>query len=231
MKVQSPSGPAIGAGATVVLADDHQVVRLGLRALLEAEPGLRVVGEAADGLEAVQLVDRLRPGILVLDLMLPGLNGLEVTRQVRQRSPQTRVIILSMHANEAYVLEALRKGAAAYVLKRSGAADLVQAVREVVAGRRYLSAPLSERAIATYVEKAEAAALDPYETLTTREREVLHLAAEGCTSADIAARLSLSPRTVEMHVRNTLAKLDCRSRTEATARAYTLGLVTAAASR
>ena len=130
---------------TIVLADDHRVVRQGLRALLEAEPGFRLVGEAGDGLETVQLVERLHPDVLVLDLMMPGLNGLEVTLQVGKRSPQTRVVILSMHANEAYVLEALRNGAAGYVLKDAGVTELVQAVREVTAGRRDLSTPSTVR--------------------------------------------------------------------------------------
>jgi len=154
---------------TIVLADDHHVVRQGLRSLLEAEPDFSVVGEAGDGLEAAQLVERLQPDVLVLDLMMPGLNGLEVTRQVSQRSPRTHVVILSMHPNEAYVLEALRAGAAAYVLKESTSAELVRAVREAVAGRRYLSPPLSEHAIEAYMQKAEPAVLDPYETLTARQ--------------------------------------------------------------
>jgi DNA-binding NarL/FixJ family response regulator len=140
---------------TLVLADDHHVVRQGLRALLEAEPDFRIVGEAADGLEAVQLVERLQPDVLVLDLMLPGLSGLEVTRQVSRRSPQTRIVILSLYANQAYVLEALRSGAAAYVLKKSTANQLFRAVREVATGRRYLSPPLSEEDIETYLKKAE----------------------------------------------------------------------------
>ena len=199
---------------TLLLADDHHVVRQGLRALLQAEPDFRVVGEASDGLEVVDLVERLRPTVLVVDLMMPGLNGLEVTRQVSKRSPQTRVLILSMHSNEAYVLEALRNGAAAYVLKDSSAADLVHAVREVAAGRRYLSAPLSDLAIETYRQKAKEATLDIYETLTTREREVLHLAAEGRSGSDIASRLSISPRTVETHRANLMRKLGLHTQTD-----------------
>lgn len=199
---------------SIVLADDHQVVRQGLRALLEAEPDFRLIGEAGDGLETAQLVERLEPDVLIIDLMMPGLNGLEVTRQVSQRSPRTHVVILSMHANEAYVLEALRNGAAGYVLKDSSAADLVKAVREVVAGRRYLSPPLSERAIEAYLHKAQAAELDPYETLTTREREVLHLAAEGHSNAEIAVWLSISPRTAETHRANMMRKLDLRTQTD-----------------
>ena len=199
---------------TIVLADDHHVVRQGLRSLLEAEPDFSIVGEAGDGLEAAQLVERLQPDVLVLDLMMPGLNGLEVTRQVSQRSPQTHVVILSMHPNEAYVLEALRAGAAAYVIKESTSAELVRAVREAVAGRRYLSPPLSERAIKAYMQKAESAALDPYETLTAREREVLHLAAEGHNNAEIADRLFISRRTVETHRANLMRKLGLRSQTD-----------------
>ena len=199
---------------TIVLADDHHIVRQGLRVLLEAEPDFAVAGEAADGLAVADLVERLKPDVLVLDLMMPGLNGLDVMRQVRQRSPQTRVIILSMHANEAYVLEALRNGVAGYVLKDSTASDLAQAVREATAGRRYLSPPLSERAIEAYVHKADAAPFDLYETLSGREREVLHLAAEGHNNTEIAARLCISARTVETHRANVMRKLGLHSQTD-----------------
>ena len=199
---------------TIVLADDHPVVRQGLRALLEAEPDFYIVGEASDGREAAQLVERLPPDVLVLDLMMPGLSGLEVTRQIRQRSPQTRIVILSMYANKAYVLEALRNGAAGYVLKKSTAAELVRAVREVTTGRRYLSPPLSEEDIETYLKKAEASKTDPYELLTTRQREVLHLIVEGHTNAEIAARLVISPRTVEFHRANLMRKLGLRNQAD-----------------
>jgi DNA-binding NarL/FixJ family response regulator len=199
---------------SIVLAEDHQVVRQGLRALLEAQSDFRLIGEAGDGLQTLQLVEHLHPDVLIVDLMMPGLNGLEVTRQVSQRSPGTRVVILSMHSNEAYVLEALRNGAAGYVLKDSSAADLVQAVREVVTGRRYLSSPLSERAIEAYLQKATSANMDAYETLTTREREVLQLAAEGYSNTDIAERLSISPRTAETHRANMMHKLGLRTQTD-----------------
>jgi two-component system response regulator NreC len=199
---------------SIVLAEDHLVVRQGLKVLLEAEPDFHLIGESGDGLETAQLVERLEPDVLIVDLMMPGLSGLEVTRQVSQRSPHSRVVILSMHANEAYVLEALRNGAAAYVLKDSSAAGLVHAVREVVAGRRYLSPPLSERAIEVYTKKAEVAIMDPYETLTTREREVLHLAAESCTNAEIGERLSISPRTAETHRANMMRKLALHTQTD-----------------
>jgi two-component system response regulator NreC len=198
----------------IVLADDHHIVRQGLRVLLEAEPDFHVVGEAGDGLETTQLVERLQPDVLVLDLMMPGLSGLEVVRQVGERSPKTRVVILSMYADEAYVLEALRNGAAGYVLKKSTADELVRAVREVMAGRHYLSPPLSEHAIDAYLQKAKESALSPYAMLTTREREVLHLVAEGHTNTEIAARLSISPRTVEMHRANLMRKLDLHTQAD-----------------
>ena len=199
---------------TIVLADDHPVVRQGLRAVLEAEKDFRLIGETGDGLEAVRLIERLQPDVLMLDLMMPGLGGLEVTRQVSQRSPRTRVVILSMHADEAYVLEALKNGATGYVLKESSADDLVRAIREVAAGRRYLSPPLSERAIETYVQRARDGSLDGYESLTPREREVLHLAAEGHHNPEIAARLFISSRTVEVHRANLLRKLGLRTQTD-----------------
>jgi DNA-binding NarL/FixJ family response regulator len=210
---------------TIVLADDHPIVRQGLRTLLEAETGFQILGEAGDGLVAVQLVERLHPAVLIVDVLMPGLSGLEVTRQVSQRTPQTHVIVLSMYTNEAYVLEALRNGASGYVLKDSSITDLVQAVRDVVAGRRYLSAPLSERAIEAYVHKAQTHAPGPYEGLTTREREVLHLAAEGYTSAQIAERLFLSPRTVEAHRANLMRKLGLRTQADLTRYAIERGIL------
>ncbi len=198
----------------IILADDHTIVREGLRALLEVEVDFSVVGEAADGLEAVRLVERLGPDVLVVDLTMPGLNGLEVTRQVSRSMARTRVIVLSMHSSEGYVLKALSNGVAGYVLKESCAKDLVRAIREVVAGRRYLTPPLSKLAIEAYLEKAENSSADRYETLTTREREVLQLTAEGYTSAKIGARLFISLRTVEVHRANLMRKLSLRNQLE-----------------
>jgi len=196
---------------TIVLAEDHHIVRQGIRAILEREPGFDVVGESGDGLEAAQLVEHLQPDVLVLDLMIPSLSGVEVARQVRQRSPNTCIVILSMHAAEPYVLEALQAGAMAYVLKESHSDELVRAIRNALEGRRYLSPPLSERAIEIYISKAGSGTIDPYDTLTNREREVLHLAASGATNAEIATRLSISPRTVETHRAKVMRKLDLSS--------------------
>ncbi len=199
---------------TILLADDHHIVRQGLRVLLEAETDFDVVAEADNGLAAVELVERIQPDVAIVDLMMPDLNGLGVASHISQRAPTTSIVILSMHANEAYVLEALRNGVGAYVLKDSRANDLVHAVREVTAGRRYLSPPLSERAIAAYLEKAQTTTLDPYETLTNREREILQLTAEGHSATEIASRLSVSPRTVDTHRTNLMRKLDLHTQTE-----------------
>ncbi len=199
---------------TIVLADDHHIVRQSLRMLLEAESDFRVVGEAASGLEAVELVERLQPEVLVADIMMPELNGLEVTRRVKRGWPKTAIVILSMHENEAYVVEALRAGASAYVLKKSTAQELVYAIHQSLAGHLFLSPPLNERAIEIYVQKAQETPLDPYDTLTVREQEVLHLAAEGLSNTEIATRLSISPRTVEMHHGNLMRKLRLRTQTD-----------------
>jgi DNA-binding NarL/FixJ family response regulator len=198
----------------IVLADDHPVVRHGVRSLLQAEPDFAVVGEASNGLETVQLVEKLQPEVLVVDLMIPGLNGLEVTRQVKQRLPQTRVVVLSMHANEPYVLEALKNGASGYVLKDTSGTDLVMAVKQVLSGQRYLSPPLSERAVEAYLQRSQDTAFDPYDALTEREREVLQLAAEGLSNPEIATRLSISPRTVETHRANLMRKLGLKTQTD-----------------
>jgi len=192
---------------TIALADDHHIFRQGLRALLQSESDFKVIGEAGDGLEGLELAERLNPDVFVIDVMMPGLNGLDVTRQLSKSRPRTRIVVLSMYSNEAYVLEALSNGASAYVLKDARPSDLVQAVREVHSGKEYLSPPLSNRAIESYKEKAKAASLERGETLTFREREVLHLAAEGCTSTEIAARLGISSRTAEAHRANLMHKL------------------------
>ncbi len=198
---------------TIVLADDHPIVRQGLKAALDADPDYQVVGEAADGLETLALVERLKPNILIVDVMMPGLNGLEVTRRVAESAPHTRVIVLSMYADEAHVREALKYGAVGYAVKDVDLAELIRGLREVAAGRRYLSPPLSERAIEAYARRAQASD-NTHEALTPRERQILQLVAEGHTSAEIAAKLGISPRTVEVHRANLLHKLGLRTQTD-----------------
>jgi two-component system, NarL family, response regulator NreC len=210
---------------SIMLADDHPIVRQGLKALLESEQNFHLVGEAGDGLEAVRLAIRLKPDVLVTDVMMPGLNGLEVTRQVTKSLPQTKVIILSMYTDDSYVLEALKNGATGYVLKDSQATDLVEAIREVAAGNKYLSPPLSERELELYAQRIELVPSDPYELLTTREREVLHLVAEGRTSAEIAQQLFISPRTAEGHRANLMRKLGMQNNAELVRYALKRGIV------
>lgn len=210
---------------TILLADDHPVVRQGLTKLLETEPDFAILGEVSDGLEVLARVDTLRPNVLVLDLMMPGMNGLVLTREIARRFPKTRCLILSMHANEAYVVEALRNGAAGYVLKDASETDLLHAIREVAAGRRYLSPPLSERAIEAYGERAATAPFDPYETLTPRERQILQLTAEGASASRVAARLSISPRTAETHRTNLMRKLGLHSQADLIRYAVRRGIV------
>jgi two-component system, NarL family, response regulator NreC len=199
---------------TIVLADDHQLVRQGLRGMLERQPDFRVVGEAGTGLEVFRVVERFRPNVVVLDMMMPQLNGLEVTRQLSKRSPKTRTVILSMHRDESYVVQALKNGATGYVLKDASVDELVKAIREAAAGRRYLSPPLSDSAVGAYMQQSNVASLDLYNSLSNREREVLHLAAEGHTNTEIGKRLFISPRTVEIHRANMMAKLGLRNHTE-----------------
>lgn len=199
---------------TILLAEDHQIVRQGLQALLGAVPDFSLLGEAGDGQEALKLVEHHQPDVLVLDLMLPGLSGLEVARQAKKRSPGTRIVVLSMHASEGYVVEALRAGATGYVLKQSSAGELAFAIHEAVAGRRFLSPPLSEHSVEVYERELKTDTVDLYTPLTSREREVLQLVAGGHTNAAIAERLTISPRTVETHRNNLRRKLDLHSQAE-----------------
>jgi two-component system, NarL family, response regulator NreC len=210
---------------SILLADDHPVVRRGVRALLEAEPDLAVAAETGDGLETVRLLERLRPDVLVLDLMLPGLSGLEVLRLAAERSPRTRAVVLSMHCNRAFVAAALKNGAIGYVLKDCSEEHLVRAVHEAAAGRRYLSPPVTQMALDAYVDQVRAASTDPHETLTAREREVLQLAAEGKTNPQIAARLHISPRTVENHRARLMHKLGLQNQSDLVRHALRHGLI------
>lgn len=199
---------------TVVIAEDQQIVREGLLALLATESDLQVVGEAQDGIDAITIVEKLKPDILLLDIGMPGLNGLDVTRQLGRRVTETKIIILSSHGDETMVRKGLQYGAAAYLLKASSADELVRAIREVQQGNRYLSAPLVNRAIEYYVTSDGEHYQDPYEQLTDREREIFQLVAEGNSSNEIANRLSISPRTVETHRTNLMRKLDMKSQSD-----------------
>ncbi|MGI2335530.1 MAG: response regulator [Dehalogenimonas sp.] len=198
---------------TIFLADDHAVVRGGIKALLSAEADFEVIGESDDGLDTVQSVTKTNPNILIVDLMLNGISGIEVCRQVVKNSSRTGVILLSMYGNDAHVQAALRAGAKGYLLKESTVDELVSAVREVANGRHVLSSELSQRAIESYIRENENDNTDePYEQLSTREREILHLVVRDHTGADIAKKLFISPRTVEAHRANLMRKLGLKGR-------------------
>lgn len=210
---------------TILLADDHPFVRRGIRNLLESEADLSVVGEAQDGVQVVQMADKFRPDILVVDLMMPNLNGLEALKQVRHRSPRTRMVVLSMQSAEPYVVEAFRSGAIGYVLKDSAPDELIHAIRQALLDVRYLSPKLPERLIIAMTEPAGKAEPDAYEYLTDREREVFQMAAEGKTAAEIARILSISPRTAELHRGRMMNKLGLRSQTDLVRYAVKRGIV------
>jgi two-component system response regulator NreC len=199
---------------TVLLADDHPIVRQGMRNLLEADAGLLVVGEAEDGLQAVQLAEQHKPDVVIVDMMMPRLNGLEAIRQITARVPHTRCIVLSMQSADPYIVQALKAGAAAYVLKDSAPNEIANAIQQVLNGKRYLSPQLSEKLIDLFILKIENEVLDPYNSLTAREREVLQLAVEGLSNNDIAEQLSISHRTVEQHRQNMMNKMGFKNQTD-----------------
>lgn len=210
----------------VVVADDHALVRTGVRTLLEQELPCEIVGEASSGSEAISLVRDLSPQLLVTDMVMPGLSGLEVVRQVQQQAPATRVIVFSMHGDEAYVREALRAGATGYVLKESLSIELVTAVQHAIEGRRYVSPLLSERILNAFAQPLQTADIfDPYQRLTEREREVMIGTAQGHTSIEIAEQLALSPRTVESHRANLMRKLGLRTIADLVRYAVRRGLI------
>lgn len=213
------------APLAVLLAEDHEIVRRGLRMLLEAQPDLRVVGETGDGIETLRLAERLEPDIVVLDLGMPCLGGLDVIREIRKHCAKSRVVVLSGHAEESYVQSAIRNGAHAYVLKSSSTDDLVRAIHEAAAGRRFLSQAVAGPLIEALLNPAADVSADSYEALTTREREVLNLAAEGRSNPEIASRLFISRRTVETHRANLLRKLGLKSQTDLVRYAVDRGII------
>jgi len=209
----------------VLLAEDHTIVRQGLCALLEGEAGLEVIGEAEDGREAIQKVERLHPDVVVMDISMPALNGLEATRQIKERFPEVKVLILTMHANEEYVFQILRAGASGYVVKQAAVTELISAIQAVSQGDSYLSPAISKKVIEEYIRKAEAMVENSYDRLTDREREVLQLIAEGHSNREIAALLHLNVKTVENHRASLMDKLHIHSTAELTRYAIHKGVI------
>ena len=210
----------------ILLADDHTLMRRGLRALLERQNGFAVVAEAADGREAVEIAAAVSPDVAVIDIGMPNLNGIEAARRITEKRPETAVVILSMHADESYVLRALKSGARGYLLKDSPEEDLIHAIRAVHNGKAFFSPEISKMLAEDYMRQMRQRGVeDSYELLTPREREILQMLGEGNTNKDVAAKLNLSLHTVETHRGNLLEKLNLHSTAELILYAVRKGIV------
>lgn len=209
----------------ILLADDHTVVRQGLRKVLEERPEWQVVAEAGDGRDAVRLAEQFRPDVAVVDVAMPLLNGIEATRQITRRAPQTKVLVLSMYSDEAYVTQMLKAGATGYLLKDSADVDLLQAVQAVSQGKSFFSPAVARLMSDDYARQRGENAVDRYESLSDREREIFQLVAEGKTNKEIAALLFISPSTVETHRARIMDKLDLHSAAEIVLYAVRRGVI------
>jgi two-component system, NarL family, response regulator NreC len=210
----------------ILLADDHQLMRSGVRLMLEREPDLAIVGEAADGREAVALAKSLKPEVVVMDIGMPNLNGIEAAHQMSQELPELAIIMVSMHSDESYVLRALKAGARGYLLKDSAEADLIKAVHVVAGGKSFFSPAVSKLLLDDYVRKLKRSGTeDAYDLLTPREREILQLIAEGKSNKDIANLLNLSVYTIESHRSNLMEKLNLRGLPELILYAVRRGII------
>ena len=210
----------------VLLADDHEIVRQGLRGLLEREDDIEVVAEVADGFEAVKLAGEITPHVVVMDISMAGMNGIEATRRIAAEVPQTRILCLSMHANEEFLWAALEAGAAGYMLKEGSSKELVEGIRTVMRGQKYLSPALTGTDMKGYTSQAPSGLTSKLAQLTAREREVLQLLAEGHSTKQVALRLQLSPKTIASHREHMLQKLDLDSIAGLTKNAIRHGLTT-----
>lgn len=210
----------------ILLADDHNVMRRGLRLLLESQAGFQVVGEAADGRQAVEQALALKPDVAVLDIAMPHLSGTEAAQRITESLPSTAVVMLSMHSDEAYVLRALKAGARGYLVKDSAEGDLIEAIKVVHDGKAFFSPEVSKMLVEDYVREIRTRGVeDSYQLLTAREREILHLLAEGKSNKEIASLLNLSLFTIETHRRNLQEKLNLHSLAELILYAVRKGLI------
>jgi two-component system response regulator NreC len=210
----------------VVLADDHTIMRAGLRSLLENPGNIEVIGEAEDGREAVKQVERMHPDVVLMDIAMPGLNGLEATRQIKHRFPGVKVLILTMHTTEEYIVQIFRAGASGYMGKRAAVTELVTAIQTVHQGDSFLSPSISGKVIEGYLKQARTGnEVEWYDSLTEREREVLQLIAEGHSSREIAEWLVITENTVRAHRANLMSKLDLHSTAELTQFAIRKGII------
>ncbi|MBI9108371.1 MAG: response regulator transcription factor [Spirochaetales bacterium] len=210
----------------VFLADDHTIVRSGIRSLLEAEDGIEVVGEAEDGREAVEKVREIRPDVVLMDIGMSGLNGLEATIQIKQACPKVKVLILSMHTDEQYVQHALQAGGSGYLVKQAAEAELLVAIKAVNMGKTYLSPEISKNIVEGYLRhSSDGEEDDEYSILTSREREVLQLVAEGQTNKEVAVLLDISVKTVDAHRTHIMSKLRVKNSAELVLHASRMGLL------
>ena len=210
----------------IIIAEDHTILREGLRALLSSNPNLEIVDEARDGQEAIRAVEKHRPDLVLIDLSMPRMNGLEALTEIKKQHPETKVVVLTVHKTEEYVLAALERGANGYVLKDADHAELRLALEQVLAGKRYLSPGISQQVIEGYLDgRKQPKAGSAWESLTDREREVLKLIAEGYKNKEIAAFLFISLKTVEKHRTNLMNKLDLHNTAALTSLAIEKGLV------
>jgi DNA-binding NarL/FixJ family response regulator len=208
----------------VLIADDHTLVRESLVAALEASGACLVVAQAADGVAAVELAQKLRPDVAIVDLSMPRLGGIEVVRRLREAVPEVRVLVLTMHQEQEYVVHAVRAGASGYLAKDSATSELIEAIRELAAGRAHFG-PHAAKALAEQLQRPDRDLEDPYGSLTPREREVFHLIVEGLTTKEIARRLELSPKTAENHRLRVLDKIGVRNTAELVRYALRKGLL------
>jgi len=211
----------------IVIAEDHTILREGLKALLSSKSNFEIVGEAQDGNEAIRCVDRLRPNLILMDLSMPRMNGMDAIKEIKRRSPETKVLVLTVHKTEEYILATLQAGADGYVLKDSTHAELQMAIQTVLTGKPYISPEISGKIIEGYLEGRKSSKLaSPWDTLTQRERGILKLIAEGYKNKEIADYLCISVKTVEKHRANLMEKLDLHNVSDLTAYAIEKGLVT-----
>lgn len=216
------------ARTKVLIADDHAIVREGVRMILAKEQDIEVVGEAEDGRQALDLVDQRRPNVVIMDLSMPGMGGIEATKKVKEQHPDVNVLALTMHEDESYVFQLLRAGASGYVLKRAAAHDLVQAVRAAAKGEAFLYPSVARKVVEDYLKRVEAGEeRERYDGLTEREREVLTLIAQGLSNQRIAEKLYISIKTVQTHRAHVLEKLGLHDRTELVRYAIRKGLIEA----
>ena len=217
----------MGQKVRIVIAEDHTILREGLKSLLSSNPDFEIIGEAEDGREAIRCVEKFKPDLILMDLSMPRINGLDAIKEIKKRFSETKILVLTVHKTEEYILATLKSGADGYILKDSTHAELVLAVKNVLSGKHYISPGISEKVIEGYLEgKKTLKTKSSWETLTQREREILKLIAEGYKNKEIGNYLCISPKTVEKHRANLMEKLDLHNVQALTAFAIEKGLVT-----